>query len=85
MLHRAEEILVQTHRLIITGGRQSGLVNEPFALNDRVDELRVPGGQFKATDIQIPLLGDTRNTPVLTGQRGRPPAAPRSPPSRLPR
>ena len=45
--------------------------DEPLTLHDRIDQLRIAGGQFESADVEIPLLGDTRHTAVLAGQRRR--------------
>ena len=69
MLHGREEVLVETHRLIVAPGRVGGLGFEALTLDDRVDELRVAGGQFEPAHVEVPLLDDTRLRPVLAHQR----------------
>src|SRR5680860_434943 len=44
VLERGEEVLVDTHRLLVAEGGQLGLRLEPLPLDHRVDQLGVPGG-----------------------------------------
>jgi hypothetical protein len=56
VLQRAEEILVQAHRLDIAGRGLAGLLDEPFPLLQRVVELGIAGAELDAADVEVPLL-----------------------------
>ena len=60
VLEGGQEILVERHCLVVTGGRCAGLRLEPFALDNRIDEFGISGRQFDAPNVEVPFLGDTR-------------------------
>ena len=39
VFHRGEEVFIQNHCFVITGGGEPCLIDEPFALDDRIDQL----------------------------------------------
>ena len=57
------------HRLDVAAGGELGLLGEPLALDDRVDELGVAGRQLEAAHVQVPLLDDARDRAVLAHER----------------
>ena len=68
VLERAQELLVEPHRLEVAARAQLRLLDEALALDDRVDELRVAGRQLEAADVEVPLLDDAR---AASGGRAR--------------
>ena len=61
VLERAQELLVEAHRLVVAAARASFAcsVNRSRWI-DRVDELGVAGRQLEPADVEVPLLDDAR-------------------------
>ena len=71
VLERAQELLVDAHRLEVAARGELRLLGEALALDDRVDELGVAGRELEAADVQVPLLDDARDRAVLAHERAR--------------
>src|SRR5699024_9035938 len=56
VLHGLEEVLVQTHGLVVALGGELRLLREPLALDHRVDQLRIAGPQLEPAHVEVPLL-----------------------------
>ena len=69
MLERAQEVLVELHRLRVAAGGLERLLGQPSALLDRVDELGVRDAELDAADDEVPRLGQPRVVAVRPGER----------------
>src|SRR6185312_2181073 len=69
VLHGAQEILVELHRLRIPGGGAQRLRGQSITLDHRIYQLRVAGCELRPEDDQVPGFGEPRIAAVLTGER----------------
>ena len=69
MLQGAQEVLIQLHRLVITGSSKQRLSGQALTLNNRVNQLGERGTALHTANNQVPRLNQRLTGTVRTRQR----------------